>query len=406
MILGLLAAVPLPAEAAPKPKSSDAKSTDAKPAEKAKSASNALSQASARFGFDLLVALGKTASGEPNLAVSPASLAAAFALLDLGASPKLHAALLKTLRLEGKAGDFAKLRQALSPLIAGSKDESPLTGIGAVYFDREAAPKPAAVAKLKQAGATVEITDIASPATRDAINALVKERTRGLIPSLIDNPLHKGGLVLLNALHFKDEWRMAFDPAQTGEADFHRAEGGAAKVAMMHSGSAPRLARQDGRFVGVSLPYRTKGYALILITTTDKPAGLADFSEVSSWLTGEGFTETAGTVALPRLAIKAGGDLRASLDSLGLDPAAGAPDALRQFSAKPQKIDEIIQKVVIAVDEKGTEAAAATAITSRSLADKPELSFVADKPFLFALRDEASGQTLIAGYVGDASKAQ
>ena len=103
MILGLLAAMPLPAEAAPKPKSSDARSTDAKPAEKAKSAPSAVSQASARFGFDLLVALGKTAAGEPNLAVSPASLAAAFALLDLGASPKLHAALLKTLRLEGLA---------------------------------------------------------------------------------------------------------------------------------------------------------------------------------------------------------------------------------------------------------------------------------------------------------------
>lgn len=404
MLLGLLAALPGRAEAAPKAK------TEARPEAKpgkpdSGAASSPASQASARLGFDLMSALGK-AAGEPNLVVSPASLTAAFSLLDLGASPKLHAALLKTLRLGGKAGDLAKLSPALAPLIAGGGPDSPLTGIGAVYFDQEAGPKPAAVAKLKQAGATVEVTDLASPQTRDAINALVKERTRGLIPSLIDNPLHKGGLVLLNALYFKDEWRMAFDPAQTSQIDFHRTTGDTAKVAMMHSGPERRLARQDGRFVGISLPYRSKGYALIAITTTDKPAGLAEFAEVSGWLTGEGFAETDSTVALPRLSLKAGGNLRGSLDGLGLAPAVAAPDALRQFSAKPQKIDEIIQKVAITIDEKGTEAAAATAITSRGLSEKPSLAFVADRPFLFALRDEASGQTLMAGYVGDASKVQ
>lgn len=398
--LGLLAALPWPARAAPSSKSAGAK-PDA-----AKSAANPLSQASARFGFDLIAALGKAAPGEANLVASPASIAAAFALLDLGASPKLHAALLKTLGLTGKAADFQALRKSLAPLIAGGKPDSPLTGFGAVYFDRGAEAKPAALAKLKQAGATAETADFTSPATRDAINALVKERTHGLIPSLIDNPLHPGGLVVLNALYFKDEWRKAFDPAHTGEADFHRIDGGAAKVAMMQSGPAPQLARQEGRFVGICMPYRSNNHALVVITTTDKPAALADFAEVADWLTVEGFAETDVSVALPRLTLKAGGDLRPSLDELGLDPAAKAPDALRQFSAKPQKIDEIIQKVALTVDEKGTEAAAATAVTSRSLTEKPVLAFTADKPFLFALRDKESGQTLIAGYVGDAAKAQ
>lgn len=411
MALGLMAAMPWRAEAAPKSESKpdkakpeSAKSGSAKPA--AKLVPSPAAQASAHLGFDLISALGKAAPGEPNLVVSPASLAAAFCLLDIGASPKLRTALVKTLRLGGKAGDLSKLRPALAPLIAGGKEGSPLSGIGAVYFDQGTAPRPAALAKLKQAGATAEVADFASPATLEAINALVKERTQGLIPTLIDAPLRKGGLVVLNALHFKDEWRMAFDPAQTSEADFLRAGGEGAKVTMMHSGPAPRLARQDGRFVGVVLPYRTKGYSLIAVTTTDKPADLAEFAEVVGWLAGEGFAETKVSVALPRLAIKAGGNLRDSLDGLGLDPAAKAPDALQQFSAKPQTIDEIIQKVAITIDEKGTEAAAATAITSRGLSDEEYVTFAANKPFLFALRDEASGQTLMAGYVGDASKAQ
>ena len=71
-------------------------------------------------------------------------------------------------------------------------------------------------------------------------------------------------------------------------------------------------------------------------------------------------------------------------------------------------IDQIVQKIAITVDEKGTEAAAATAVTTtRSLGGGPPLlAFVADKPFLFALRDETSGQTLVTGYVADPSKAQ
>ncbi|GLS23302.1 serine protease inhibitor [Labrys miyagiensis] len=365
-------------------------------------------QASARLGFDLLSQLGKGKGNDPNPVVSPASLTAALAVLDLGASPKFHAALVKTLRLDtvGDSGDLKSLRASLVPLIDGSKADGPLTGISAVYFDPRGGPKPAALDELKQAGVQADVRDLSDAKTIDDINALVKDRTKGLIPTLIDEPLRKGGLVVLNALHFKDDWRTAFDPAQTTQMDFHRIKGGDAKVAMMQSGSGHWLARQDDRFIAVALPYQTKGYDLLLLTTKDKPAALADFAPAASWLTGEGFAESEGTVSLPRLSIKAGADLRGSLDKLGLDPAVRAPDALSGFLTTPQKIDKIIQKVVITVDEKGTEAAAATAVTSRSLAMPATFSFVADKPFLFALRDETSGQVLMAGYIGDAAKAQ
>ncbi|WP_448149641.1 serpin family protein [Labrys miyagiensis] len=367
-----------------------------------------VSQASAQLGFDLLSQLGRSKGAGPNTVVSPASLTAVFAALDLGASPKFHAALVKTLRLDGvkDGGDLATLRASLLPLLDGSKAEGPLTGISAVYLDPQGRPKPAALDQLRQAGVQAEVRSLADPKTIDAINALVKERTKGLIPTLIDEPLPKGGLVVLNALHFKDDWRTAFDPSHTSQADFHRLAGGNAKVAMMQGGHGRWLSRQDDHFAAVALPYKTDGYDLILLTTRDKPAALADFAPVAGWLTGEGFTESEGTVSLPRLSIKAGEDLRGSLDRLGLDPAVRAPDALSGFLAVPQKIDKIIQRVALTVDEKGTEAAAATAITSRSLAMPATFTFVADKPFLFALRAATSGQILMAGYIGDAAKAQ
>ncbi|WP_413991336.1 serpin family protein [Labrys okinawensis] len=399
MTLGLLALLPWA------PREVEAASK-AKPAPVAPIATAA--QASARLGFDLLGQFGKSKGSDPNPVVSPASLTAALAVLDLGASPKFHAALVKTLRLDGvgDSGDLKSLRASLVPLIDGSKADGPLTGISAIYFDPRGGPKPAALDELKQAGVQADVRDLADAKTIDDINALVKDHTKGLIPTLIDEPLRKGGLVVLNALHFKDDWRTAFDPAQTAQKDFHRLGGGVAKVAMMQSGSGHWLARQDDRFIAVALPYQTKGYDLLLLTTKDKPGALADFAPAASWLTGEGFTESEGTVSLPRLSIKTSADLRGSLDRLGLDPAVRAPDVLSGFLTTPQKIDKVIQKVVITVDEKGTEAAAATAVTSRSLAIPATFSFVADKPFLFALRDETSGQVLMAGYIGDAAKAQ
>ena len=69
-------------------------------------------------------------------------------------------------------------------------------------------------------------------------------------------------------------------------------------------------------------------------------------------------------------------------------------------------VDEVGARAREGTGEVLTEAAAATAVTSRSLAIPAAFSFVADKPFLFALRDETSGQVLMAGYIGDAAKAQ
>ncbi|MDQ0395641.1 serpin family protein [Labrys monachus] len=364
------------------------------------------SEASARLGFDLLGQPAK-AKAPPNPAVSPASLAAALSLLDIGADAPFRQALRTVLRLDDAPSDgLAALRGTLAPLLAGG-GSGPLSGVGAVYFDPKSEPLPAAIELLRKAGAQAEVKDLSDPATVAAINALVKDRTGGLIPGILDAPLTKGGLVVLDALHFKDDWQTAFDPSRTTRTDFHPAGGRPVKVAMMQGREEALPVRREGRFLAVALPYRTKDYSLILITTTDGPARLADFAPVAGWLSGEGFADKYVTVALPRFTIRAGGDLLAGLDDRGLKPARLSPTALSGFSSRPQAIDRIVQKVVIAVDEKGTEAAAATAITTtRSIAGPPPLAFVADKPFLFALHDAASGQTLIEGYVGDPSKAK
>ena len=90
------------------------------------------------------------------------------------------------------------------------------------------------------------------------------------------------------------------------------------------------------------------------------------------------------------------------LDALGLAEGQSAT-AFSGFSATPIVISDVIQKTKITVDEHGTDASAATAVVGLAGA-RPDPEIVAvtlDRPFLFAIREEASGLILLAGYVGN-----
>ena len=248
--------------------------------------------------------------------------------------------------------------------------------------------------------------DLSDPATLDRINGLVAKRTKGLIPTILDQPPTSAGLVAVNALHFKDRWRAPFDAKNTKTEKFQRVGGATVDVAMMRSASRPMMFRQDDRFLAVDLPYATAGFSLVVLTTKDKPAGPTDFAEASAWLTGTGFSESQGEVSLPRFGFSQASDLLEVLDKLGLKPARSSKTAFSGLSPSPQAIAAIAQKAIIAVDEKGTEAAAATAVVTARGISTSNVQMLVDKPFLFALRQDTTGLVVILGYVGDPTSAQ
>ncbi len=369
-----------------------------------------LTNASARFGLDLLLQLSTQSLSNlegraSNLAISPASIMAAFGLVDVGASPPLHEALNELFHLDGPAG-LDDLRASLAPLISNRPRSGSLSAIEAVCVDPQVRLKQTALDALRALHAKLERRRLDNPEAVQAINALVRKETRGRIPSIIDAPLARSGLVLLNAIYFKDSWRQEFDARLTRPADFHRAIGGTSRVSMMHGGVQLLPAAQDGAFAAVRLPYETEGYSLTLVLNRKNAALPADFAGVGRWLTGAGLTDYYVTLALPRFAFEAGSDVLPALDALGLASARSAPDALARFSDAPLQIAAVAHKVAIAVDEGGTTAAAATAVAAPTTSAPPpvgipSLDFIADKPFMFALRDERRGLVLLLGYVGD-----
>jgi serine protease inhibitor len=362
-----------------------------------------LNKVQSRLGFRLIAGMSPQPKSEGNLIVSPASLAAVLSLLDLGASAEMRAALFKSLGFEQGSDEVASsklagLRASVKSVQAGAG--GPLASANAIVFDPKAAPYPKMIPELAGTGAQVTVEDLDDPATIQRINAWVKERTAGLIPAIIEKAPRDAGLVALNALHFKDRWKDAFDPSLTKPARFHGTDGTAIEVPMMQQEGNLQF-REQGAFVAVELPYASDRFRLVLITTKAKPARATEFRPVEDWLTGEGFTLRSGEISMPRFTLGSSADLLHTLDALGLQPARASPGALAGLSPVAMSIAQVLQRTEIRVDEAGTEAAAATAVTTTRAVTTDFVKMLVDKPFLFALRDAASGLVLLTGYVAN-----
>ena len=365
-----------------------------------------LMAAQASLGYRLAAELARERQAGPNFVASPASLVSVFSLLELGASKTMRAALYgafgfgKAAQDISAAADFEALRGSLTALTKPSPG-GPLSFANAVLFDAGAQPYNIALAGLQATGADVSVEDLSKPELVKRVNDWVAARTNGLIPSILDQPPGRAGLVALNALYFKDRWQTPFDAKATDTAPFHAVGGRSIDVPMMHSTVRQLLFRQDDRFVAVDLPYATAGFSLVVVATKAGPARVTDFADAAGWLSGASFEPSEGQVALPRFSLQSSADLLGALDALGLKKARLSPAAFAGLSPVPQVIAQVLQRTVIKVDEEGTEAAAATAAVTKRSFTADFVKMTVDKPFLFALRDQTSGLILLAGYVGD-----
>jgi serpin B len=363
--------------------------------------------AQAQLGENLIRYLAGRGKAEAsgNFVVSPASIASILSFVDLGAGNMMRSAIHRTLGFRPvtrrKADeDLRTLRNGVSAIIAKSAGDSPLALANLLAFDRAVRPKQLAMLGLSGAGADVLVDSLSNPDIVDRINTWVRDKTRNLIPSILEEAPETLGLVAVNALYFKDKWRVQFNPAKTQVEKFQSLYGNV-NVSMMHSPIAKFAFRQDERFIASELGYAHDDFKLVVATTKSAPALAADFAPVAGWLSGQDFEARNGEIAMPRLSLSSVEELLRPLDAMGLRAARQRKDALEQFSDEDLIISRVVQKLELRLSEEGTEAAAATAVvTTRSLAPDDHVKMVVDKPFVFALRDRKTGLILFMGYVG------
>lgn len=243
-------------------------------------------------------------------------------------------------------------------------------------------------------GARVEINRWVAEQTRDKI--------RDLIPQGVLDRMTR--LVLVNAIYFLANWADPFDQDATREMPFHVSENKTVPVPMMYRRGDYELAEVEGRQV-LALPYKEPSLVLLAVLPA-RGEPLGDFERTlsadrwASWLNALRRQEVE--VFLPRFKVRTNVGLKPLLQSLGLRQAfePGRANFRGMVEDEELFISEALHEAVVEVDEKGTEAAAATGIVvSRTSLPTDMRVFRADRPFLFAIVDRAGPQLLFLGRV-------
>jgi serine protease inhibitor len=285
---------------------------------------------------------------------------------------------------------------------------------------------------------------------RQRINSWVESQTRNRIKDMIPKNIMDEEskklvrLILTNAIYFKGEWAEVFQENQTKDEDFLLSGGGKAKVPLMHRGDMPgvRYAAfqgdgkyfdtpshmpRDGRvdekklypdehgFTMLEMPYKGGELSMVVIAPRS-PDGLA---ELEKKLTGDNLQAWVGKlqprkvhVFVPKFKLETNYAMETMLQRMGMKRAFNDPrrpdgaqfDGMSQSEDPAQKlyISKVLHKAFVEVNEKGTEAAAATAVIMAMPTAAPASipftpTFRADRPFVFLIRDVKTGSILFLG---------
>jgi serpin B len=266
-------------------------------------------------------------------------------------------------------------------------------------------------------GAGFNLVDFraAPEAARLTINKWVEQKTEEKIKDLLKPGVLSGTtrLVLTNAIYFKGDWQHQFNKTLTKDEEFH--------VSPSQTVQAPLMHREDGfkyfdggTFQALEIPYKT-GELSMIVLLPNNGGGLPALEQLMTpanlqqWL-GQLHPVSKVILTVPKFKMTREFELNAPLGAMGMRLAFmdGVADfsGMTGDSSRKLFISAVIHKAFVAVDEEGTEAAAATGVIMRAATahapDRtPPVVFRADHPFVFLIRDNRSNGTLFMGRLTD-----
>lgn len=262
-------------------------------------------------------------------------------------------------------------------------------------------------------GAGLRLVDFSSDPgfAADAINEWTEDATEGrisdlLAPGVIDETTR---VVLVNAIWFKANWASKFDPDNTTEGPFTLADGTEISVPLMHTNLRTGYAETD-LFEAVRLPYAGDAAMVVALPKTGTPADL--ISALTPDDLNIGWGDFIVDLTMPRFQFDTEVALKEGLQALGIEavfvpPQAGADNTADLTGVTTNRelyVSNALHKTFIALDENGTEAAAATAQIIGVTSLPQPATFTADRPFLFWIVHTPTNEVLFLGQVTNPTK--
>jgi serpin B len=371
-------------------------------------------QAISAFSTELFTSARATSKPGDNVAVSPASVAFALAMLEPGTVGDAQTQLRKLLHIGDPVAFHAamnaleqNLEARVSTAFNPGDDPGEITMriANAAYLQNGYPFEPAYLQAVGSNYGPVlnEVDFSADPdAVAHQINAFVADATNDRIPQLVGDgvidPLTV--LALVNALYLKASWLGPFDTASTRDQTFTALDGSKLMVPMMNGGSDSSAAG-DG-WIGATKSYVGGLSAQFILPDEGNFDEIANHLDrvISEYTTNQ---TSPSTLGLPRFDLRFGVELTPALQALGLTAPYDGGGLLGIAPDPTLALDKVIHQTDVAMDEQGTEAAAATVAfgyaTSAPL--NPPVPVMLDRPFLYRIVDDNTGTTLFIGQVLD-----
>lgn len=329
-------------------------------------------------------------SGEPaNFVYSPLSLKLAFELLHPGSTGEIRKTLESNFGLGGKSSLFQS-ESASAPQVKIANG---------IWMKAPASALPAYRTAVKELGSEIRPLGLA------AVNDFVKAATEGKITKVLDSLGSGTELVAVNALYFKGDWVSPFKKESTAPGRFQSSPY-ATMVAGMMKQTGEFEYGEDETSQWIDLPYAGGPMAMTLLLPKKRfelAALEKDLSSSSLKARLAKSTKSRVEIVLPKFKFSQTGSMKELLVAAGYQNLFSSNE-WKKISQSPPKLSDVIQAIAIEVNEKGTEAAAATAavMTESALMNplaKTPKKFICDQPFAFLLRNTKSGEIHFMGKV-------
>jgi serpin B len=356
------------------------------------------------FGFELY---HRYRTGDDNLFYSPYSISTALSMTYEGARGETAEQLRSIFHFTEEDSERWRSNARIYNILNGREEAYQLHTVNALWIQMDYPIKEEYIEAVENyyGGSAEGLDFVGKPdESRTIINDWVEVRTNNKIKDLFPpgsiDPLTR--LVLTNAIYFKGDWLKAFNPDKTTKEDFHLKDGEKLEVDMMRMDEATFNYTQTEDLQILELPYKGKEISMIILLSKDNNLDdveeKLDYNIYREWI--KGLHATKLKVHLPKFKLETKYFMNQDLSEMGMPlPFTSSAD----FSGMTEDDDLLISKVIhqayIEVDEKGTEAAAATGVAV-GLSSMPSLKvFKADHPFIFTLQDRETGVILFMGRV-------
>ncbi len=377
------------------------------------SAADAAAWRQADFAARLYGTAVSAAQADENVVLSPWGVANLFALLQTGARGDTAKGMAFALQLGGveppePEETAATFHESRTNLERAANDDVALELSDSLWIKPGLALSESFRSRAREAfDADVRFTEMGAKG-REEINDFVAEKTHDRIknlirPPVLDDPLTR--LVAVDTVYLKAKWQNPFKKDATHDQTFH-APGGDVEVPFLHDTRHAEILDAP-ECAALRLPYRYGSMEMLVLL----PSPSNTLADVEAKLSGPWLDRLAASpwrgeaaIALPKFDFGSEHDLKPILEPMGMGAAFDPARADFSGIAPNLFIGAALQKANVTVDEDGTTAAAATVAAIRCTAlppglEKPPRPFVADRPFLFLIRESRTGLILFLGRV-------